>query len=167
MPGMPDDEGTEDVYCFRCHDRETGQSDVFVHVDILWEDFSAKLARRFQRPVYVVYRRESEDVDRNVVNEEDFEDMCEYLDDTQLQTLPVEVRTMRQKRDTRWDAGDGPADGGGGRAHAEVSPRPYADLLGGVGGLVQRDRLAKHSDLSLYFLFLTRTLSRPCTPPLL
>ena len=139
MPGMaPEDEGAEDMYCFRCSDRETGVSDVFVHIDILWEDFAAKLSRRFQRPVFVVYRREGEEQERDVLNEADFEDLCEYLDDTQLQTLPVEVRTLRQKRDMRRIGG--PADGGG---LTSESPRPYADLLGpGFGVPVPRDRLA-------------------------
>jgi len=68
----PEDEGAEDMYCFRCSDRETGVSDVFVHIDILWEDFAAKLSRRFQRPVFVVYRREGEEQERDVLNEADF-----------------------------------------------------------------------------------------------
>ena len=42
MPSMVSEESTEDMYCFRCNDRESGVSDVFVHVDILWEHFSAK-----------------------------------------------------------------------------------------------------------------------------
>ncbi len=133
------DEGAEDMYCFRCSDRETGVSDVFVHVDILWEDFSDKLARRFQRPVFVAYRREGEEQERDVLNEGDFEDLCEYLDDTQLQTLPVEVRTLRQRRDMRHIGG--PADGG--VLQPSESPRPYADLFGGgFGAAVPRDRLA-------------------------
>jgi hypothetical protein len=135
-----DEPGADDMYCFRCNDRETGVSDVFVHIDILWDDFAAKLERRFQRPVYVVYRREGEDMDRAVQSEADFEDMCEYLDDTQLQSLPVEVRTLRQKREMRRMVGDGPLDGGGlSASYSQESPR---DVLGAFGGgSVPRDRL--------------------------
>ena len=135
-------EGPEDMYCFRCSDRETGvSSDVFVHVDILWDDFSAKLGRRFQRPVFMVYRRDGEDQDRAVQSEANFEDLCEYLDDTQLQTLPVEIRTLRQKRDHRRVPGDGPADGGI-DSEQQLSA---AEVLGGYGGPVPRDRLTAGS----------------------
>jgi hypothetical protein len=46
---------------FRCNDRKTGVlSDMFVHVDITWEDFVAQLARHFQRPVYILYGRDGD-----------------------------------------------------------------------------------------------------------
>ena len=51
----------EQMYCFRCNDRKTGVlSDMFVHVDIPWEDFTAQLTRHFQRPVYILYRRDGD-----------------------------------------------------------------------------------------------------------
>ena len=135
----------EQMYCFRCNDRNAGVSDVFVHVDIMWEDFAAQLARRFQRPVYILYRRDGDEHDRAVQSEGDFEDLCEYLDDTQLQTLPVEVRTLRQKREIRRQPGDGPSDGGGVAAsNSQESPRPFADVLGGYGAAVPRDRLVSN-----------------------
>ena len=86
----------EQMYCFRCNDRNTGVSDVFVHVDIMWEDFAAQLARRFQRPVYILYRRDGDEHDRAVKGKDDFEDLCAYFDDKQLQTLPVEVRPLEE-----------------------------------------------------------------------
>lgn len=125
------DEGGEDMYCFRCRDKEndivTGEqrpipppcvslspplasptcphislvtylptyllrqldaspstADVWAHVDVAWDEFAAKLARTFGRPVSLVYRREGETAERKVQTEEDFEDLCEYLDDTQV-----------------------------------------------------------------------------------
>ena len=127
------DEGGEDMYCFRCRDKEndivTGEqrpipppcvslsrlstpgitecphislvtylptyllrqldaspstADVWAHVDVAWDEFAAKLARTFGRPVSLVYRREGEAAERKVQTEEDFEDLCEYLDDTQV-----------------------------------------------------------------------------------
>ena len=50
-----DETDAEDMYCFRCNDHQTGQkSNVFVDVDILWEDFAAMLASRFQRPDFIL-----------------------------------------------------------------------------------------------------------------
>jgi hypothetical protein len=122
-----DETEAEDMYCFRCNDHQTGLlSDVFVDVDILWEDFTAMLANRFQRPVFILYRRDGDENSRAVQGEADFEDLCEYLDDKQLQTLPVEVRTFRKKRQTRRQTGDGwaPSDGGGlAASHKEVAKK--------------------------------------------
>eukprot|EP00285_Hemiselmis_virescens_P002958 CAMPEP_0173411180 /NCGR_PEP_ID=MMETSP1356-20130122/76357_1 /TAXON_ID=77927 ORGANISM="Hemiselmis virescens, Strain PCC157" /NCGR_SAMPLE_ID=MMETSP1356 /ASSEMBLY_ACC=CAM_ASM_000847 /LENGTH=74 /DNA_ID=CAMNT_0014372901 /DNA_START=54 /DNA_END=275 /DNA_ORIENTATION=- len=54
--------GGEDMYCFRCRDRESDKAptDVWVHVDIAWEEFAAKLARTFGRAVTLIYRREGD-----------------------------------------------------------------------------------------------------------
>ena len=119
-----DETEAEDMYCFRCNDHQTGLlSDVFVDVDILWEDFTAMLASRFQRPVFILYRRDGDEHSRAVQSEADFEDLCEYLDDKKLQTLPVEVRTFRKKRQIRRQTGDGWAPSGGGVAasHKEAA----------------------------------------------
>jgi len=62
-----------------------------VHVDKLWEDFAAMLASRFQRPVFIFFRRDGDEHSRAVQSEADFDDLCEYLDVKQLQTLPVVV----------------------------------------------------------------------------
>ena len=79
------DDGGEDMYCFRCRDKENDLvTDVWVHVDVMWEEFAAKLARTFGRTVSLVYRREGEGPERKVQAEEEFEDLCEYLDDTQV-----------------------------------------------------------------------------------
>ncbi|KAJ1472030.1 hypothetical protein T484DRAFT_3468315 [Baffinella frigidus] len=105
---MEDAEGAGDMYCFRCSDGDE-VTDVWVHVDILWDEFSARLDRRFSRAVFIVYRREADSQEWRVQTEEDFEDMCEYLDDTQIHTLQVELRSTR--RGARRP--EGTADGGG------------------------------------------------------
>ena len=35
-------------------------TDVWVHVDIVWDEFAARLERRFSRAVFIVYRREGD-----------------------------------------------------------------------------------------------------------
>lgn len=84
-PLSPQQADGEDMYCFRCRDKERDiVTDVWVHVDILWEDFAAKLSRTFSRPVFLVYKREGEAEEMRVQGEDDFEDLCEYLDDDQV-----------------------------------------------------------------------------------
>jgi hypothetical protein len=86
------------------------------------------LASRFQRPVFILYRRDGDEHSRAVQSEADFEDLCEYLDDKKLQTLPVEVRTFRKKRQIRRQTGDGWAqsDGGGVAAsHKEAAKAAF------------------------------------------
>jgi hypothetical protein len=122
-----DETDAEDMYCFRCNDHQTGQkSNVFVDVDILWEDFAAMLASRFQRPVFILYRCDGDEHSRAVQNEADFEDLCEYLDDKQLQTLPVEVRTVRKKRQIRRQTPSAANPDGGAASHKEVAKAAFA-----------------------------------------
>ena len=151
-----DEAGADDMYCFRCHDGETGVSDVFVNVDILWEDFAGKLERRFQRPVYLVYGREGEGEDsgRAVQDEADFEDMCEYLDDTQLQSLPVEV--VSAKPGQGWRIRPAPSVGQeeGGGAGEEMG-----GMQEGVGRESGREggEIARRPSLLISDLKVTRT----------
>jgi hypothetical protein len=78
---------SHDMYCFRCVDNDNdgaATADMFVHVDILWDEFASKLARRFGRPVYFQYTREGDNAPTKVQCEDDFEELCEYLDDFQV-----------------------------------------------------------------------------------
>eukprot|EP00284_Hemiselmis_tepida_P019223 CAMPEP_0174923724 /NCGR_PEP_ID=MMETSP1355-20121228/6780_1 /TAXON_ID=464990 /ORGANISM="Hemiselmis tepida, Strain CCMP443" /LENGTH=130 /DNA_ID=CAMNT_0016169445 /DNA_START=214 /DNA_END=603 /DNA_ORIENTATION=- len=120
-------EGGEDMYCFRCKDREGDlQTDVWVHVDIAWEEFAAKLARTFGRAVTLVYRREGESQEVKVQAEMEFEDLCEYLDNTQIHTLHAEVRTARRRR-----VGGGSGEGDDMYdVEASLSPAPGAAAAG-------------------------------------
>ncbi len=89
------DERPDDMYCFRCTDRENSlETDLWVDVDIPWEEFSLRLARTFGRSVNIVYYRSGETQERRVQTEDDFEDLCDYLDDTQ-------VRNFRHSQPTR------------------------------------------------------------------
>ena len=79
----------QDMYCFHCIDRdnESSATDIWVHVDILWDEFTSKLTHRFGRPVVFQYKREGEST--KVQCEDDFEELCEYLDDSQVFHLVV------------------------------------------------------------------------------
>ena len=112
----------KDMYCFRCIDTDNDGStaDVWVHVDILWDEFASKLARRFGRPVFFQYSREGDTAPTKVQCEDDFEELCEYLDDSQvlirvvhwclllvaeasrvspqIHTLQVDVKSARRRR---------------------------------------------------------------------
>jgi hypothetical protein len=78
----------DDMYCFRCRDREKDLvTELWAHVDIPWEDFTAKLLRTFGRAVDVVYHREGESQERRVQSGGDFDEMCEYVDDAQASCL--------------------------------------------------------------------------------
>ena len=57
---------------------------MWVSVDILWDEFASKLSRRFRRPVYFSYLRAGDSTPINVQCEEDFEELCVYLDDSQV-----------------------------------------------------------------------------------
>jgi hypothetical protein len=82
----PEEIDPQDMYCFHCvdSDGDGSSTDGWVHVDILWDEFASKLARRFGRSVYFQYCREGEATGRKVQCEDDFEELCEYLDDTQV-----------------------------------------------------------------------------------
>jgi hypothetical protein len=81
----------DDMYCFRCRDREKELvTELWAHVDIPWAEFSAKLLRTFGRAVEIVYHREGESQERRVQTGEDFDDMCEYVDDAQASGLVFE-----------------------------------------------------------------------------
>ena len=84
-----EDVDPQDMYCFRCVDTDNdgASTDIWVHVDILWDEFASKLARRFARPVYLQYNREGEHAPIKVQCEDDFEELCEYLDDSQVHSL--------------------------------------------------------------------------------
>ncbi len=73
----------QDMYAFHCTDAENGSvTEIYVHVDILWNEFESKLNHRFGRHVCLLYRRD--ETLRYVQNEDDFEDLCSYLDDFQV-----------------------------------------------------------------------------------
>lgn len=78
-----------------------------------------------------------------VQTEEDFEDMCEYLDDTQIHTLQVELRSSKRRRPEGTADGGSNSNGGGVNTASGISPPKHASPLSPANqAQVPRDRLA-------------------------